>query len=464
MFKLSALCFASLVALQAPAAFAQDAARPASEQALASRIDAAIAPYYKADAPGATVIVTQDGKTVLRKAYGMADVAKGKAMTPDTALRLGSITKQFTAVGILMLLDEGKLALDDDITKFLPDYPTRGKRITIEHLLTHTSGIVSYTSRAGFERNSTNDMSVSGMIDTFKNDPLDFDPGTRFSYNNSGYFLLGAVIEKISGQPYAKFVEERIFKPLDMQHTAYEGHERNPGPRAAGHTKGWFGVTSSKPLSMSQPYAAGSLVSTVDDLARWDAAITAGKLLKPATWQKATTSYVLADGKPTNYGYGWQIGKLRGVPMVSHGGGINGFSTYALRLPQQKVYVAVLTNSDDAKIQPEMVASKAAAIAIGNPFPDFKAVKIDDALLDAYAGTYRIDANATRSFKRDNGKLVMQRSNREPITLTPYANDGFFMPDSLTTIVFARNAKGEVSHVVVHSQGSELINQRVDTP
>ncbi|ATQ73446.1 hypothetical protein CR152_02145 [Massilia violaceinigra] len=464
MFKLSALCFASLVALHAPAAFAQDAARPASEQALASRIDAAIAPYYKADAPGATVILTQDGKTVLRKAYGMADVAKGKAMTPDTALRLGSITKQFTAVAILMLADEGKLALDDDITKFLPDYPTRGKRITIEHLLTHTSGIVSYTSRAGFERNSTKDMSVSGMIDTFKNDPLDFDPGTRFSYNNSGYFLLGALIEKISGQSYATFIAERIFTPLGMQHTAYEGHERTPGPRAAGHTKGWFGVGASKPLSMSQPYAAGALVSTVDDLARWDAAISAGKLLKPATWQKAHTSAVLADGKPTNYGYGWQIGKLRGVPMVAHDGGINGFSTSALRLPQQKVYVAVLSNSDAPTVQPDMVASQAAAIAIGNPFPDFKAVKIDNALLDAYAGTYRIDANATRGFKRDGDKLVMQRTNRAPVILTPYANDGFFMPASLTTFVFARNDKGEVSHVVVHSQGSEMINQRVGAP
>ncbi|MDQ1920812.1 serine hydrolase [Massilia pseudoviolaceinigra] len=464
MFKLSALCFASLVALHAPAAFAQDAARPASEQALASSIDAVIAPYYKADAPGATVIVTQDGKTVLRKAYGMADVSKGKAMTPDTALRLGSITKQFTAVAILMLADEGKLALDDDITKFLPDYPTRGKRITIEHLLTHTSGIVSYTSKAGFDSNATKDMSVSGMIDTFKNDALSFEPGTRWAYNNSGYFLLGAVIEKIVGQSYATFIAERIFTPLGMQHTAYEGHERTPGPRAVGHTKGWFGVTASKPLSMSQPYAAGALVSTVDDLARWDAAISEGKLLQPATWQKAHTSYALADGKPSNYGYGWQVGKLRGVPMVAHDGGINGFSTSALRLPQQKVYVAVLSNTDAPTVQPDMVASKAAAIAIGNPFPELKAVKIDNALLDAYAGTYRIDATATRSFKRDGDKLVMQRTNRDPVILTPYANDGFFMPASLTTFVFARNDKGEVSHVMVHSQGSEMINQRVGAP
>ncbi|HEX8613258.1 MAG TPA: serine hydrolase domain-containing protein [Telluria sp.] len=464
MLKLSALCFATLVALHAPAAFAQDAAKvvhPASEQALGERIDAAIAPYYKADAPGATVIVTQDGKTVLRKAYGMADVSKRIALTPDTAMRLGSITKQFTAVGILMLLDEGKLALDDDITKFLPDYPTRGKRITIEHLLTHTSGIVSFTSKAAFSLTDGRDKSVTQMIDTFKDDALEFEPGTRWAYNNSGYFLLGAVIEKVSGQTYATFLEERIFKPLDMRHTAYEGHERNPGPRAVGYSKGWLGVTAAKSISMTQPYAAGALVSTVDDLARWDAAISAGKLLKPASWQKAHASAVLADGKPTNYGYGWQVGKLRGVPMVAHDGGINGFSTSALRLPQQKVYVAVLSNTDAPKVQPDMVASKAAAIAIGNPFPDFKPVTVENALLDAYAGTYRIDANATRSFKRDGGKLVMQRTKRDPVALISFSNEEFVIPNSLTTFKFARNAKGEVDQVIVSSQGSEMINQRM---
>jgi D-alanyl-D-alanine carboxypeptidase len=462
MLKLSTLCFAALLALQGPAALAQDALRPAAEQALASRIDALVAPYYKADGPGAIVLVTQDGKTVLRKAYGMADVAKGRAMTPDTAMRLGSITKQFTAVGILLLLDEGKLALDDEIGKYLPDYPTHGRRITIEHLLTHTSGIVSYTSKAGFSRNAEADRSVSQVIDSFKNDPLDFEPGTRWAYNNSGYFLLGAVIEKVSGQTYANFMAERIFKPLDMRHSAYEGYERSPGPRAAGHTKGWFGgVRQAEPISMTQPYAAGALVSTADDLARWDAAIAAGKLLKPATWQKAHSSAVLADGKPVNYGYGWQVGKLRGVPMLAHGGGINGFSTYALRLPQQKVYVAVLTNSDDVKVQPETLASKAAAIVIGDPFPDFKRVKVEDTVLDAYAGTYRIDASATRSFKRDDGKLIMQRSNRDPVAILPLSNEEFYIPDSLTTFIFVRNAKGEVNQVLVRSQGAELVNQRL---
>lgn len=476
MLKLSALSFATLAtlaALNATAALAQDAgaaardvnvanvATPAAEKALAERIDALIGPYYKADAPGATVIVVQDGRTVLRKAYGMADVARRIPMTPDTALRLGSITKQFTAVGILMLVDEGKVALDDDITKFLPDYPTRGKRITIEQLLTHTSGIVSFTSKPAFFKSTGTDKSVAEMIDSFKNDPLEFEPGTRWAYNNSGYFLLGAVIEKVSGQTYAAFLEARIFKPLGMQHTAYEGQERNAGPRATGHTKGLLGgVSTAKPISMTQPYAAGALVSTVDDLARWDAAISAGKLLKPASWQKAHTSAVLADGKPTNYGYGWKIGTLRGVPMVAHDGGIDGFSTSAVRLPQQKVYVAVLTNSDAPKVQPETLALKAAAMTIGNPFPDFKAVKVDQALLDAYAGTYRIDATATRSFKRDGEKLVMQRSNRDPVTIMPFSNEEFVIPDSLTTFRFARNPKGEVSQVIVTSQGAEMVNQR----
>lgn len=200
MLKLSAVCIAALILLHTPdsAAQAGAVATASADQPVAARIDGLFAPLFKANEPGATVIVTRDGQTVFRKAYGMADAAKGVALTPDTSMRLGSITKQFTAAGILMLAEEGKLALSDDITRFLPDYPTRGKRITIEHLLTHTSGIVSYTGKQGFGAMMNRDMPVTQMIDFFKNDPLDFEPGSVHKYNNSGYFLLGAVIEKVS--------------------------------------------------------------------------------------------------------------------------------------------------------------------------------------------------------------------------------------------------------------------------
>lgn len=458
MPRLSAVSLAVLLLL--PASFSVVHAAPATaaaDKTLAERIDASISGYYKADEPGATVIVTRDGATVFRKAYGMADTGSKQAMDAAMTLRLGSITKQFTAVAILMLAEDGKLALSDEITRFLPDYPTQGKKITIEHLLTHTSGIQSYTGKPSYPQTMDKDFTVNQMIDTFKNDPMLFAPGERFDYNNSGYFLLGAIIEKVSGQSYAQFLDQRIFTPLGMAHTAYEGNERTKGPRAAGHSKGETGFGPARPLSMTQPYAAGSLVSSVDDLALWDKAIADGKLLKAASWKKAFTPYKLANGKSTGYGYGWDIGKLNGAARIAHGGGINGFSTYALRVPAKKVYVAVLSNTESGRMHPEMVATKAAAIAIGKPFPDHKAVTVAPEVLQKYVGVYTIDDKNTRTIRLEDGKLTMQRTGRERFPLMAYKENGFFFADSLATLEFVRNAKGEVTSLMMTNDGGDPV-------
>ena len=466
MLLRTAICAAVLLLCHPQAALARDAVTSATaEQDLASRIDASIAPYFQADVPGATVIVVKDGKPVLRRAYGMADTAKGVKMRPEMALRLGSITKQFTATAILMLAEDGKLALDDDITKHLPDYPAKGKKITIEHLLTHTSGIPSYTSKPGYMLNMAQDISVARMIDTFKNDPLEFEPGSQYRYNNSGYFLLGAIIEKISGQSYASFLEQRLFKPLGMRDTYYEGVKTSKAPVAAGHSRAEQGYGAAAPLSMTQPYAAGSLVSTVDDLARWDAAIAAGRLLKPSSWQRAFTSYRLSDGKTTGYGYGWEVGKVQGETAIGHGGGINGFSTHALRFPDQKVYVAVLTNSDSGPANPALVARKAAGIAIGKPYREFREVALDGAALDAVTGTFEVEKGVQRVFRRSADGLVMQRSGRPPVALKAASDNSFFVPGGLDWFEFQRDEGGKVTAVTLHQDGNALVNPRIgDAP
>jgi len=466
MLKLSAVAVAVILLSNPMLAQAQQPATKASAvQPLAARLDALFKPQYKADDPGATVIVVKNGKTVFRKAYGAADVAAKTPLTPGTVLRLGSITKQFTAVAILMLAEEGKLALNDPITRFFPDYPTQGKVITVEHLLTHTSGIVSYTGKSGYVATMGKDFAVAQMIDGFRNDPLEFEPGTQFSYNNSGYFLLGAIIERVSGTSYASFLEQRIFTPLGMKDTAYEGVERSSAPRAIGYSAQEKGFAPAQPLSMSQPYAAGALVSTVDDLAKWDAAIASGKLLKPASWKMAFTSYKLSPEKSTDYGYGWGVGTLQGAPMVDHGGGINGFRTHALRLPQQKIFVAVLSNADSGNANPEVLAKKAAALAIGKPFMEPKEFKLDAKALDAFTAVYDIDGKEKRTFTSRDGKLMMARGDRSPAALTPYSKDGFFFPGTLARFEFERDAQGKVSHVTVDNAGERTRNERIgDAP
>lgn len=325
---------------------------------------------YKSDAPGAAIIVTRNGKTIFREGYGMADLAANIPVHPSMAFRLGSITKQFTAVAILILAEHGKLDVRDLLHRHLPEFPNKGAGITLEHLLTHTSGIPSYTNLPSYEATMARDMTVAEMIATFKDLPLEFAPGERFEYCNSGYFLLGAIIEAVSGMSYADFVARHIFEPLGMRHTAFEGHQRQPVTQVSGYSHDDEKFVPADPLSMSQPYAAGALVSTVDDLALWDRAITTRQLLTEAGWRKAFTPYVLADGSSTGYGYGWEVRTLQGSPSLEHDGGINGFATHAVRLPQQGIYVAVLTNSDSGIADAMQVATQLAAITIGKPLPE----------------------------------------------------------------------------------------------
>jgi CubicO group peptidase (beta-lactamase class C family) len=464
---LTPIALATLLLLQSPASYAQDAAKmnqsAGSKATITQQLEQIGQGYYKADQPGATVIVVKDGKVLLRKAYGLANLSKKETLQADHVMRLGSITKQFTAVAILQLIEAGKMALNDPVTKFFPDYPETGKTVTIEHLLTHTSGIPSYTGKPGFVASANKDISVSGMVDSFKNDALEFEPGSTFRYNNSGYFLLGAIIEKVSGETYANYVAKHIFTPLGMNNTAHEGHERSQQARAQGYSQRTGSFEPSMKISMTQPYAAGSLTSTVDDLTKWDAAISAGKLLKADSWNRAFTSYKLKNGQDTNYAYGWGVGQLEGQPMISHGGGIPGFSTFALRLPQDKVFVAVLNNADGGLPQPEMIATRLAAAAIGKPIPEFKAISVDEKTLDQYVGMYRIDDKNRRIIVREGTKLVMTRTDGPRTEMQAYAQNGFFRDNnSLLRVEFNRNAKGEVSEVVVHQSGNAVVHPKLN--
>jgi D-alanyl-D-alanine carboxypeptidase len=454
MLKLSPFCLAAVLCLQLPICAAQTAS-------ITQQIDAAVAPFYKADAPGAVVLVTKDGKVLLRKGYGMADVAAKLPLHPDASLRIGSVTKQFTAVAILLLMEEGKLSLSDPVTRFFPDYPAAGQTVTIAHLLAHSSGLVNYTSKKDFMAHVAQETTVPHMMALFQHDPLEFTPGARHAYSNSGYVLLGAIIEKLSGQPYGKFLEQRIFVPLGMTQTAYEGMERGPTLRATGHTKKEQGFTVSDKMSISQAYAAGGLVSSVDDLARWDAAITAGKLLSKESWKRAHTAYTFNDGKRSGYGFGWEVVTVRGSPALTHGGSIAGYISHVVRLPQEKVFVTVLANADSGLTATGIVARRAAAVAIGKPYPAYKVVTLPAAALDALGGVYKLNDKVNRSVRREQGNLVLERKGRDPVTLHPYGENAFFVTDANYTVKFGRSDKGQVDRMIVVEEEQETVNARV---
>lgn len=429
---------------------------------LIQTIDNLVQEAYPPTEPGVAVIVVRDGEIVFRKGQGMANLELGVSIEPDMVFRIGSLTKQFTAVAILMLAEQGKLALDDSLTKFLPDYPTHGHTITVEHLLTHTSGIKSYTSMPEWLPLWRKDFTVQELVDFFKNQPMDFAPGKRFEYSNSGYILLGAIIEKASGQTYEQFIQQRIFDPLGMKHSHYDNPLSVVPRRAAGYDKGPDGYANATYLSMTQPYAAGSLASTVADLALWDAALYTEQLLKQETLQRAFVSHRLADGSETEYGYGWATAKLAGHVAAGHGGAIHGFGSFAIRLPEDHVFVAALSNNTGT--HPEQLALKIAAWALGQPFREPTPVELNPEVLARYDGVYASKVLGEARVTCEGNLLFFQPGQAPPMELVPFSsNEFFFKGRSLDHLAFLSDATGSVTSFEFRGAiGNPVIAMKVD--
>jgi len=390
----------------------------------------------------------KDGQVLVRKAYGTADLELGVGLEPDMVFRIGSMTKQFTAVAILMLMEQEKLGLNDPITKFLPDYPTQGRTITVEHLLTHTSGIKDYTSLPEWLPLWRKDMSLTELIALFKDKPMDFEPGERWRYCNSGYVLLGAIIEKASGMSYEAFLQQAIFSPLGLKHTYYGSASRIILLRIPGYGPGSDNTfLNAEYLSMTQPYAAGSLLTNVDDLAVWNDALLSGRLIKRETLEKAWTPYKFKDGTSAGYGYGWAIGEYEGHRMIIHGGGINGFLSDGILFPEDRLFVTLLTNSAIVARMPYKFSLPIAALALGKPFEP-KVVSVPEKALAPLAGVY-VNAWKEEFFVRVDGARVQIYGPKIAWTVVlPLSPDVFFVDDGLMVrIEFKRRGRGHRSHI-----------------
>jgi CubicO group peptidase (beta-lactamase class C family) len=307
----------------------------------------------KQHVPGASVAVVREGKIEKAKGYGLADVELNVPATERSVYQWGSITKQFTATAILLLAQENKLSLSDPISRYYPKAPPAWTNVTIGHLLTHTSGIKSYTSLPSFAKNLRKDYKPDELIGLVEDLPLDFSPGEKWDYSNTGYFLLGLVVEKASGESYASFLASRIFRLLGMETARVNDQFELIANRATGYEYRNNVLRRAEFASPTQPFAAGALVGTVLDLAKWDAALYTDKVLPSSFREEMWTPLKLNNGKTADYGYGWGLGEIRGHRFVGHGGGIPGFTTHILRLMQDKLTVIVLLN---AGANPEAIA------------------------------------------------------------------------------------------------------------
>jgi CubicO group peptidase (beta-lactamase class C family) len=320
--------------------------------AKAKKIDELMTLYHSLGQFNGSVLVAEKSRVIFKKGYGMANMEWNIPNAPDTRFRLGSITKQFTSMLIMQLVDQGKIKLDGKITEYLPDYRKEtGDRVTVHHLLAHTSGIPSYTSQPGFFPNvSRNPYKVDDFVKTHTSGDLAFEPGSKFVYNNSGYFLLGAIIEKITGKTYEQALKENIFDPLGMKSSGYDHHETIMQKRATGYEKRQSGIITAPYLDMSIPYAAGSLYSTVEDLYLWDQALYTDKLVS------AKSKELMFKPVLNNYAYGWavptaKIGNTQDtVSVVAHGGGINGFNTVITRQVDDRHLIVLLNNTGGTRL------------------------------------------------------------------------------------------------------------------
>ena len=369
-------------------------AQPASRTALIARIDSiASAPVKSGAVAGIAVAVVKGRDTLLLKGYGYADVENQVPVTPTTVFRIGSLTKQFTSAAVMQLVEKKTIGLDDNMNTYIPNFPTHGRTIPIRYLLNHTSGIPSYTDiGAPFGKVSRQDLATDSLIAIVAPDSLQFEPGSQFYYNNTGYFMLGMVLEKATGKKYGEYLESTLFKQAGLTQTIYCDSRRLIPHRAQGYDRRPAGLLNTEFMSMLLPFAAGSLCSTVGDLVSWTQQLSSGRVVSAASYREMTTPVTLHSGRPMTYGYGLTSDTVGGRRVISHGGGINGFISFLTFVPQDSLVIAVLANTSPAPSS--AMADAIMRVVLGMAAPPTAPAPKDVALTAAerarYVGEYTL--------------------------------------------------------------------------
>ena len=404
-----------------------------------------------------SILVARQGEPVVSKGYGMANVELAVPNTPQTVFRLGSVTKQFTAMAIMILQDRGKLRVSDPACQYLTGCPPAWQPLTIRHLLTHTSGIPNYTNFPDFARTAVLPTTSADMVGMIKDKPLEFAPGEKFAYSNSGYYLLGMIIERASGQTYADFLQANIFTPLAMKHTGYDNPSTIIRNRAAGYARQAGETVNAAYMDMTIPFAAGALYSTTEDLLKWDQALYNDTLVS----QKSRDEMFTPD--KGGYAYGWSIGKRFDRQVIAHGGGIYGFATEIARFPADRVTVIVLSNVEGAAAGP--IANDLAAVTFGAPYQiprERKSITVDAKILDQYVGEYRIASPPIDIVvSRTNDTLLAEIAGRMKLALAAESPVTFFSRDVSAQITFLKDGAGRVTGLTLAMGGGALPAQKV---
>ncbi len=420
--------------------------------------------YYRSlkgkGAPGIAVLVAKDGGILYRKGFGYADVKNKIPITPETKFRIGSVTKQFTAAAILKLQENNLLSVHDKLSKFIPDFP-RGNEVTIHQLLTHTSGIHSYTNHDDFVAHVTQTISPDSLINLIKRDPYDFNPGERSLYNNSGYFILGYLVSKISGVPYSEYLKKNFFDPLGMENTGIHYAGIKLEHEAKGYSGNNGNYSQAINWDMSWAGGAGAIYSTVDDLLKWNEALHGGKVLKKESLDAMLTPAVLNNGEKASplYGYGLGLVKYRGEDIITHSGGLHGFLSQLTYYPREKMTVVMFYNSSGPEVNfdPNKIAEAYLWNKMDKQASDEESL-VRPANLDAYVGRYDLSGFAVVTISKEDNRLYSELSGQAKYEIFPKAGseDEFFWKIVVARIKFFKNEKGDVTHATLFQNGQEI--------
>jgi CubicO group peptidase (beta-lactamase class C family) len=431
--------------------FAQKA--PAADNV--ARMDQIVKAYTDNKQFMGSVLVARDGRVLLDKGYGYANLEWNIPNDPDTVFRLGSVTKQFTAAAILLLEERGKLRTSDLVSTYLPDAPAAWAKITIFNLLTHTSGIPNYTELSDLPTFKLLPTTPAQLVARFEAKPLDFQPGEKWAYSNSNYALLGLLIEKVSGQTYADFLQQNIFTPLKMSHSGYDTSAAIIPHRASGYGMGPRGPQNAAYLDMTVPYAAGALYSSTRDLRLWEEALYGGRLLSAASLKKMTTPFL------NNYAMGLAVGQWGGHAFFSHSGGIDGFNTYLTYYPDEKMTVVVLGNlNGDA---PDRIGGQLAAVAHGETVvlpSERHEVAVDPRILATYVGNYELAPGFVLAVTLEGGQLMTQATGQPKIPIFAESPTRFFPKVVDAEIEFTKDKNGVVTGLILHQGGRDIPGPR----
>lgn len=425
----------------------------AAASASADKVDDYIlAEMRETKTPGVAVAVVRGGEVVLAKGYGLANVELNVPATQDTIFQSGSVGKQLTATLVMMLAEEGRLGLDDPVSKHIPEAPAAWKDVTVRHLLTHTAGL----SNAIYQKiDMRRDYTEDELLKEIAAFPLDFPPGTKWNYSNSGYVTLGILIRKVTGRFYGDLLREKIFEPLGMT-TARVISEADIVPnRADGYRLVDGELKNQNWVSPAlNTTADGALYVTVLDLAKWDAALDSEKLLKRASLDRMWTPVTLADGKTAPYGFGWAIGETRGRRVIRHGGAWQGFTAHVARFVDKKLTVIVLTNLAGGPA--DRITDRVAGLYEPELAPvERVAIQVDPKTLDAYAGEYQVTPEMVLTITREGDKLWGEPTGQRRVELYAESETSFFVKIADLQLTFVKDADGKVTHVVLRQSGTE---------